>query len=181
MKKTILMIFALIIAVSLVSCSRGDDQVIIGRVTETNENGGFRIEVLDGFAEDIMQVGVEDKLKYEDGVTSEDIKNGVVIGLTIEDRIMESYPVQVIAKRIMWVETVITGTILSVGDEAMLINVSEGYDQGMMQVWFQEETLFYGDIPTLMEKQKTVGFTITGEVMESEPVQAYAKRIVTYE
>jgi|GEM_PF-2169898 len=181
MKKAILMIFVLIMVVSVVSCGGKDYQVIIGLVTESTESGGFRVEVLDGFAEDLMQVHVDDKVKYEDGVERADIKPGVVVSFTIGDEVMESYPVQVNAKKILWTENVITAKILSAGEDAALVMIEDGYTPGMMQVWIEEETVFHRNIPKVMEKQKTVKFTIKDEVLESEPVQGFAIRFVSYE
>lgn len=179
-KKTILMIFILILAVSVVSCGNNDIE-IVGIVVEVNDSGGFLIDVLDGYAEDKMQVHTDDKLKFEDGVTAEDIIPNVVIGLTIKNEVMESYPVQVNAKNILWTEPIIKGTILSVGKEAALLSIEEGYDTRMMQLWIEEKTIFYRNIPRTMEKQKSIRFTIKPKVLETEPVQGFAVRIISYE
>ena len=175
------MIFILIMVVSVVSCGGNNDIEITGVIIETNESGGFLIDVLDGYAEDIMQVIMGDKVKFEEGVTDADIKPGVVVGLTIKHEVMESYPVQANATKILWTESVVSGTILSVGEEAALLNIESGYETGMMQLWFEEETIFYRDIPRLMEKQKKVSFTMKEEVLETEPIQGFAIRIISYE
>ena len=154
MKKTIIMIFVLIMAVSVVSCGGNNEIEITGVVVETNDSGGFLIDVLDGYAEDKMLVHVDEKVKFEEGVTQADIVPGVVIGVTIKNEVMESYPVQATAKRILWTENVIKGTILSAGEEAVLVSIDEGYDTKMMQLWIEEETIFYKNIPRVMEKQK---------------------------
>ena len=181
MKKIIVLIFILIMVVSVVSCNGKNDMEITGIVIETNESGGFLIDVLEGYAEDKMQVHVDDKVKFEEGVTQADIVPGVVIGLTIKDEVMESYPVQATATKILWTRAVIKGTILSAGEDAVLVQVEEGYDTSMMQVWIEDDTMFYRNIPRLMEKQKKITFTIKDEVMESDPVQGYAIAIVDYE
>jgi len=181
MKKTILMIFILIMVVSVVSCGGNTELEITGIVIETNDSGGFLIDVLDGYAEDKMQVHVDGKVKFEDGVTAEDIVPGVVIGVAIKNEVMESYPVQATAKRILWTETVIKGTVLSAGEDAVLVSIEEGYDTKMMQLWLEDETIFYRNIPRLMEKQKKIAFTIKDGVLESEPVQGFAIRILSYE
>jgi hypothetical protein len=181
MKKIILLMFILIMVVTVVSCGGNNDLEIVGIVIETNESGGFLIDVLDGYAEDKMQVHVDNKVKFEEGVAATDIVPGVVIGITIKNEVMESYPVQANATKILWTEDVVSGTILSVGEEAALLNIEEGYDTGMMQLWFEDETIFYRDIPKLMEKQKKISFTMKDEVLETEPIQGFAIRIISYE
>jgi hypothetical protein len=181
MKKTILVIFILIMVMTVVSCGGNNDLEIVGIVIETNESGGFLIDVLDGYAEDKMQVIMGDKVKFEEGVAATDIVPGVVIGITIKNEVMESYPVQANATKILWTEVIVSGTILSVGEEAALLSIEEGYDTGMMQLWFEEDTIFYRDIPRLMEKQKKISFTMKDEVLETEPIQGFAIRIISYE
>ena len=100
---------------------------------------------------------------------------------TIEDEVMESYPVQTTVKKILWNEQIITGKILSAGETAMLIKITEGFDSSMVQAHITEDTIFYNNIPALTEKGKTIGFTITGEILETEPPQVYVKRFVIYE
>lgn len=180
MKKTLLMIFILILVVSVVSCGGKEDTEVIGVVLEVNESGGFLIDVLEGYAEDKMQVGLDKRIKYEKGVEQADIVPGVVVGINIKDGVMESYPVQATASKILWTEKIVKGEILSVGEEAALIKVTEGYDVDMMQLWLEEETVFHGDIPRIMEKQRTISFTMKDEVLESEPIQGFAIRIVSY-
>ena len=174
----IIVIFSLVFAFA--GCKKTDDVEVAGIVTEVSASGGFRVEIIGGFAEDLMQVHMSDKIKYEDGV-DEIIKVGNAIGFTIEDEIMESYPVQTTVKKILWNEQVITGKILSAGETAMLVNIIEGFDSSMVQAHIDEDTIFYNNIPTLTEKGKTIGFTITGEILESEPPQIYVKRFVIYE
>jgi len=181
MKKTISMIFILMMVISFVSCGGSNELEITGVVVEVNESGGFLIDVLDGYAEDKMQVHVDEKAKFEEGVVPDDIVPGVVIGVVIKNEVMESYPVQANAKRILWTEDVLNGTILSVGEEAMLVNIEEGDYKGMMQMWIEEETVFHRNIPRLMEKQHKVAFTIKDKILKSEPVQGFAVRIVSYE
>ena len=181
MKKALVMIFILILIVSAVSCGGKNDIEVVGIVLEVNESGGFLIDVLDGYAEDKMQVHLDKRIEYEDGVTQEDIVPGVVVGIYIKDEVMESYPVQATATSILWTEKIVTGVILSAGEDAVLISVTEGYDADLMQLWLEEDTVFYRNIPRVMEKQKTVSFTMKDEVLETEPIQGFAIRIVNYE
>jgi ribonucleotide monophosphatase NagD (HAD superfamily) len=53
----------------------------------------------------------------------------------------------------------------------------------MLQVLIDEETVFHGGIPRILEKQKTAGFTIDvmEEPLDTDPVAVKAKRFVTYE
>jgi hypothetical protein len=180
-KKTLLVILVIVLAVSVVSCGGKNNTEVIGVVLEVNESGGFLIDILEGYAEDKMQVHLDKRIKYEEGVEQSDITPGVVVGIYIKDEVMESYPVQATATRILWTENIVTGKILSVGEEAALINVTDGIDVDMMQLWFEEETVFHRDIPRIMEKQKTITFTMKDEVLESEPIQGFAIRIISYE
>jgi len=177
-------LFILLAIVSLVfaftGCKTEDDTEIAGVVTEVSESGGFRVEVIGGFQEDLMQVHLADKIKYGEDV-DKNIAVGNAVGFTITGDVAESYPVQVTATKILWNEPVITGKILSAGDEALLIQVISGIDSKMLQAHIIEETVFYNNIPTVTEKGKIIGFTITGEILESEPPQVYVKRFVTYE
>ena len=181
MKKTIL-IFLIIISVIFVftGCKKEEGPEIAGIVLEVSESGGFRVQVIGGYAEDLMQVHLDKKIKYEEGV-DEIIKAGNAVGFIITGDVAESYPVQVTATKILWNEPVITGKVLSAGPTSLLIEVIEGFDGKLMQVHITEESMFYSNIPDLLEKGKNVGFTITGEIMESDPVQVFAKRFVTYE
>ena len=174
----IIVIFSLVFAFA--GCKKADDVEIAGIVIEVSDSGGFRVEVIGGFAEDLMQVHMSDKIKYEEGV-DEVIKVGNAIGFTIEDEVMESYPVQATVKKILWNEQIIIGEILSAGETAMLVKITDGFDSSMVQAHIKENTIFYNNIPTLTEKGKTIGFTITGEILESDPPQVYIKRFVIYE
>lgn len=173
----LLVILSLVLTVS--GCKTKVGNEIVGIVTETSE-GGFRVKVIGGFQEDLMQVHIQDKTKYEDG-TDKEIKVGNAVGFTIEDEIMESYPVQTKAKKILWNEAVITGKILSSGETAILFQVSSGFDAKMLQAHITDETIFYSNIPKLTEKGKMIGLTITGKILETEPQQVYVKRFLTYE
>lgn len=173
-----LVIISLVLAVS--GCKTKVENEIVGIVTELSDGGGFRVRVIGGFQEDFMQVHMQDKTKYEEGVDS-NIKIGNAVGFTIEDEIMESYPVQTKAKKILWNENVITGKILSSGETAILLQVSSGFDSKMLQAHITEDTIFYSNIPKVTEKGKVIGFTMTDEILETEPQQVYVKRFVTYE
>lgn len=175
---TIMIIFSLVFAFT--GCKKADDVEIAGIVIEVSDSGGFRVEVIGGFAEDLMQVHMSDKIKYEEGV-DEVIKVGNAIGFTIEDEVMESYPVQATVKKILWNEQIIIGEILSAGETAMLVKITGGFDSKMVQAYINEDTIFYNNIPTLTEKGKTIGFTITGDIRESDPPQVDVKRFVIYE
>ncbi len=175
---TIMIIISLVF--TFAGCKKADDVEIAGIVMEVSESGGFRVKVIGGFQEDLMQVHMSDKIKYEEGV-DEVIKVGNAVGFTIEDEVMESYPVQKTVKKILWNEQIITGKILSAGETAMLIKITEGFDSSMVQAHITEDTIFYNNIPALTEKGKTIGFIITGEILETEPPQVYVKRFVIYE
>lgn len=181
MKKN-LIIFLVIISVILVftGCKKDEGPEIAGIVLEVSESGGFRIQVIEGYDEDLMQVNLGKKIKYEEGI-DEIIKVGNAVGFRITGDVAESYPVQVTATKILWNQPVITGKILSAGDTAMLIQVESGFDSRMLQAHITEETIFYNNIPDITQKGKTVGFTITGEILETEPPQVFIKRLVTYE
>jgi len=181
MKNKLFIILIIIsVAFTFAGCKKTDDVEIAGIVTEVSESGGFRVNVIGGFQEDLMQVHLSNKIQYEEGV-DKIISIGNVVGFNITGDVAESYPVQVTATRILWNEAVITGTILSAGESAMLIKVTEGFDSSMLQAYITEETVFYNNIPNLTEKGKTIGFTITGEIRESEPPQVDVKRFVIYE
>lgn len=181
MKNKIFILLVILLLVFTVSgCKTKVENEIVGIVTETSDGGGFRVKVIGGFQEDLMQVQMQNKTKYEEGIDNV-IKVGNAVGFTIEDEIMESYPVQTKAKRILWNEGVITGKILSSGETAILLQVSLGFDAKMLQAHITDETIFYSNIPKITEKGKVIGFTITGEILETEPQQVYVKRFVTYE
>lgn len=181
MKKKLIILLVIISVISMLSgCKKDDGPEIAGIVLDVTESGGFRIQVIGGYAEDLMQVHLDKKIKYEEGV-DETIKVGNAVGFRITGDVAESYPVQVTATTILWNEPVIKGTILSAGDKAILLQVEEGFDSDLLQARITEDTLFYSNIPTVTEKGKTIGFTITGEILESDPPQVYVKRFVTYE
>lgn len=181
MKNKLLIILIIISVIfTVVGCKKADETEIVGIVTEVSESGGFRVNVIGGYSEDLMQVHLSDKIKYEDGV-DEIIAVGNAVGFNITGDVAESYPVQVTATKILWNEAVIYGKILSAGEGAMLIQVTEGFESKMLQAFIIEKTIFYNNIPTVTEKGKVIGFTITGEIRESEPPQVDVKRFVTYE
>lgn len=181
MKKRLLILLIIVsVLFAFTGCKKEDATEIAGIVTEVSEGGGFRVQVIGGFPEDLMQVHLSDKIKYEEGI-DRDIKVGNAVGFVITGDVMESYPVQVTAKNILWNESVVTGKILSAGSEAVLIQVDSGFDAKMLQVLITEETIFYSNIPAVTEKGKTIGFTITGDILDTEPQQVYVKRFVTYE
>ncbi len=179
-KKLIILLVILSVIVVFAGCKKEEGPEIAGIVLEVSESGGFRVQVIGGYAEDLMQVKLDKKIKYEEGV-DETIKAGNAVGFRITGDVAESYPVQATATRILWNEPVITGKILSAGDEAILLQVEEGLDSKLLQAWITEDTIFYSNIPSVTEKGKTIGFTITGEILESDPPQAYVKRFITYE
>lgn len=179
-KRTCLILLICLLIFTTVSCNGKDDgNEITGIVTETGNND-FLIQVIDGYQEDEMKVNITRKTKFEEGV-SEQISVGNAIGFTIKNEVMESYPVQAEAKTIKWNEMIVKGNILSAGENALLLKVTEGLDSDLIQVLINEECLFYNNIPEIMEKDKMVGFTITGEIIGSNPIQVYAKRFVVYE
>ena len=179
MKHVSVVVLVIISIVLFIGCSRDEGLEIVGIVTETVDGGGFMIEVIDGYQEDAMHVHVDKKTKTDDTVSA-DVEVGSVVGLMISDEVMESYPVQATAQRIMWVEPIIRGEILSAGPTSLLIMVTEGFAEDLMQVHLTEATVFYKNIPSDMDKNMVIGLTITGEIMESSPVQVFAKRILVY-
>ncbi|MFO7611131.1 MAG: hypothetical protein R6W99_01400 [Clostridia bacterium] len=179
-KKIVLIILVVLIAATFAGCGgKESDPEIVGIVSEADKDG-FIVDVIGGFQEDIMHVYITKKTKFAEGITYE-MAPGSVVGFTIEGEVRESYPVQVDAKNIIWNEETITGTILSAGDKALLVSVSGDNKTVLMQVLITDETLFYNNIPPLMEKTRTVGFTISGETPGTEPIQVFAKRFVTYD
>ncbi len=177
--KLLILLVILVFIFAFAGCKAKDDTEIAGVVIETSEGGGFRVEIIGGFQEDLMQVHMSDKVKYEEG-TDENIQIGNAVGFTIGDEVMESYPVQATAKKILWNEKVITGEILSDGDAAILIKVQTGFDSQLLQAHITEETIFYKNIPALTEKGKIIGFTTMGETLDTEPPQVFVKRFVIY-
>lgn len=181
MKKRILILLIIVsLAMVFAGCQKEDDTEIAGIITEVSSGGGFRVQVIGGFTEDLMQVHLSDKIKYEDGV-DQNLEIGNAVGFYITGDVAESYPVQVTATRILWNEPIITGKILSAGETAILLQVETGFDSKMLQARITEDTVFYSNIPSLVEKGKIIGFTITGEILETDPPQVYVKRFVTYE
>ncbi|MBN2557483.1 MAG: hypothetical protein JXB33_01870 [Clostridia bacterium] len=179
-KKIIFIILAVLIAAAFTGCGEKDsDPEIVGIISET-QDGSFNVDVIGGFQEDIMKVYITKKTKFAEGATNE-MAVGMAVGFTIEGDVRESYPVQVDARKIRWNEEIITGTILSAGETALLVSVAGEGKTVLMQVLITEETLFYNNIPPLMEKTRTVGFTISGENPGTEPIQVFTKRIVTYD
>jgi len=179
-KKLIILLIIVSITMVFAGCQKEDDTEIAGIITEVTQGGGFRVQVIGGFTEDLMQVHLSDKIKYEEGV-DQTFEVGNAVGFYITGDVAESYPVQVTATRILWNEPVITGKILSAGEEAILIQVISGFDGNMLQARVTEDTIFYSNIPSLTEKGKIIGFTITGEILESDPPQVFVKRFVSYE
>ena len=181
MKSKILILLIIVgLLMAFTGCKKDDGPEIVGIVTEVSESGGFRVMVIGGYAEDLMQVHLDKKIKYEEGI-DEKIDVGNAVGFIITGDVAESYPVQVTATKILLNEPVITGKILSAGESAILIQVESGFDSKMLQAMITEDTIFYSNIPTVTEKGKTIGFTITGEILESDPPRVYVKRFVTYE
>jgi hypothetical protein len=180
--KSKFLIFILIIGlvVGFAGCKKDNGPEIAGIVTEVSESGGFRVMVIGGYAEDLMQVHLDKKIKYEEGI-DETIKVGNAVGFIITGDVAESYPVQATATKILWNEPVITGKILSAGETSILVQVESGFDSKMLQALITGDTIFYNNIPNITEKGKSISFTITGEIMESDPPQVYVKRFVNYE
>jgi hypothetical protein len=182
MKKisTILLIFS-IIGIMTVSCGGNGGVTVVGVVEQADENG-FLIDVTEGYAENRMQVHITKKTDYDQSAMDM-LGPGAAVGVVIEDEVMESYPVQANAIEIEWVERVVTGTVLSAGESSVLFKIEEGHEAGMLQVLIDEETVFHGGIPRILEKQKTAGFTIDvmEEPLDTDPVAVKAKRFVTYE
>ena len=178
--KLLILLIIIAMVMTITGCEKEDKTEIAGIVIEASESGGFRVQVIGGFQEDLMQVHLSDKINYEEGV-DETISVGNAVGFYITGDVAESYPVQVTATRILWNESVITGKILSAGETSILLQVESGFDSKMLQALVTEDTLFYSNIPSLTEKGNIIGFTITGEILETEPPQVYVKRFVTYD
>ena len=76
---------------------------------------------------------------------------------------------------------IIAGKILSAGAESMLIQVTEGSEEDMLQVHITDKTKFEKGIPSTLEKGGQVRLSIDDEILDSYPAQVYAIKILEYE
>ncbi|MFO7636631.1 MAG: hypothetical protein R6W96_04920 [Clostridia bacterium] len=102
MKKKILLFMMVLALLGTGGCKAKEYQVITGLILSAGPES-FLIQVTSGSDEDLMQVHITDKTKFEKGIPAL-LEKGKTVSLSTDGRVLESYPVQVYAVRILTYE-----------------------------------------------------------------------------